>query len=220
MQTKTSADIKQARADRAKELAAILSDGRKQGRHGAAASELYKMFYSSLLFFFRGKMNRGANGVDVSEDLTMQTLEKMFAKIKLYSPDNGNLSTWVFRIALNTLIDHKRSTKFVDVISIETMFELNAKTFGELEAIVFEPMEESNGPLEDLERKERHAMVNKAILKLKSASERDLIELRFIHELTYEEIAQALELPMGTVKAKLFRAKENLGRIMKPHLAR
>ena len=182
-----------------------------------AANGIYKQFYDPLMFFFMRKMGVGADSNDL-QDLTMTTLEKAFSKVKQYKADQGEFSTWVYRIALNTLIDHKRNAKGIDVVSVEAMNHHNVQTMGEADAETFEHASDGFDPSQIADRSQSHALVRKAIGELKNASERRVIELRFLEEYTYEEIAETLDMPMGTVKAMIFRAKERLQTVLASEL--
>ncbi|MDG2246908.1 MAG: sigma-70 family RNA polymerase sigma factor, partial [Flavobacteriales bacterium] len=69
-------------------------------------------------------------------------------------------------------------------------------------------------PIQALQKKERVERMREVVSKLKPRY-RELIELRYFQEFSYDEIAAELDLPLGTVKAQLFRAREFLYQIMK-----
>jgi len=186
-----------------------LRNSRNKKAKREAANAIYKEFYDHLVFYFMRKIGVGANINDL-QDLAMTTLEKVFSKIKQYNPDNAEFSTWVYRIALNTLIDHKRSVKDIDVVSVEAINYHNVKSVGEADAEMFEHTSNGPTPVEVVERSQSHSLVRQAIAGLKNESERRVVELRFLDECSYEEIAETLSMPMGTVKALLFRAKARL----------
>lgn len=192
-----------------KQWAIILCDKRRKKEHRAAANSIYKAFYNPLIYYFMRKIGVGAEMSDL-QDLTMTTLEKVFSKIDKYDPNSAALSTWVYRIALNTLIDNKRSAKSIDVVSVEAINAHNVRTMGEADAELFELSSTGRDPLEDTDRNQTHGLVRQAIAALKNNTERRVIELRFLDEYSYEEIAETLKLPMGTVKALIFRAKDRL----------
>lgn len=203
--------------ERQKEWAIALCDKRRKKEHRAAANGIYKAFYNPLIYYFMRKVGAGADMNDL-QDLTMSTLEKVFSKIGQYDPNNSALSTWIYRIALNTLIDNKRSAKSIDVVSVEAINAHNVRTMGEADAELFELSSTGRDPLEDADRNQAHGAVRKAISCLKNRSERRVIELRFLDEYSYEEIAEALEMPMGTVKALIFRAKDRLKELLSDQL--
>ena len=115
-------------------------------------------------------------------DLTQEVFIKVYGSLARYRPEY-KFSTWIYRIAHNTAIDHLRrhSTR-------------------EQELEVATPEEESV-------RAERRAEIEDVIQSL-PASYRELIVLRHAHDLSYDEIAEVTGLPLGTVKNRIFRARE------------
>lgn len=192
-----------------KEWAATMRSSRSASKRRTAANGIYKAFYNPLIFYFMRKIGTTANPKEL-EDLTMSTLEKAFGKIDKYCPDTSAFSTWIYAIALNTLIDSKRKGKEVDIVSVEAINAHNVATMGEADAELFELVSDERDPFEVTQRSEVHSLVHEAIAGLSNRSERKVIELRFLKEYSYEEIAEALEMPMGTVKALIFRAKDHL----------
>ena len=192
-----------------RQWAETMRNSRSASKRREASNAIYKAFYSPLIYYFMRKIGVNAELLDL-QDLAMTTLEKVFSKIKQYNPESAAFSTWVYRIALNTLIDTKRSGKGIDVVSVESINAHNVKTMGEADAELFELSSTDRDPSQYAERTETHSRVRAAIKELQNKSERRVIELRFLEEYSYEEIAEALEMPMGTVKALLFRAKDRL----------
>jgi len=192
-----------------RQWAETMRNSRSASKRREASNAIYKAFYSPLIYYFMRKIGVNAELLDL-QDLAMTTLEKVFSKIKQYNPDNAEFSTWVYRIALNTLIDHKRSVKDIDVVSVEAINYHNVKNVGEADAEMFEHTSNGPTPVEVVERSQSHSLVRQAIAGLKNESERRVVELRFLDECSYEEIAETLSMPMGTVKALLFRAKARL----------
>lgn len=198
-----------ANREQQKGWADVLCNSRSKGLRREAANGIYKAFYNPLIYYFMRKIGVGADINDL-QDLTMTTLEKVFSKIKKYNPDNGALSTWVFRIALNCLIDSKRSAKSIDVMSVEAINALRKQVELDGDTESFELVSKDHDPSEHADREQTFGVVREAIAGLRNESERRVIELRFLEEYSYEEIAEALTMPMGTVKALIFRAKDRL----------
>ena len=142
-----------------------------------------------------------------AEDLTMETFTKAFAKIKQYAPTHA-FSTWLFKIASNTSIDflRKRKELLMSIDKIETSDDGEGKYSFELNC-------PNENPEKALITKQKKEYTRLAINKLKPDF-KILIEMRYFEELTYEEIASKTELPLGTVKARIFRAKEMLHKII------
>lgn len=137
-----------------------------------------------------------------AHDLTIEAFGKAFNKLPNYVPRYA-FSTWLFKIAINNCIDHIRRKK-VKLLSIDGQMESdNASAFSAiLKANVLDPEEKFI--------KDQRAHLLRTVLNKLNPKYRHMIELRFYEELSYEEIAQELNIPLGTVKAQLFRAKELL----------
>ncbi|MBW6490162.1 MAG: sigma-70 family RNA polymerase sigma factor [Lentimicrobium sp.] len=138
----------------------------------------------------------------IAEDLTIETFGKAFRNLGRFSPDFA-FSTWLFRIAINHCIDFLRKQK-----KNPTMRDGNNYYSVQVEAIDNKP-----DPEEIFIREQQLGLMRDTVEKLKPRY-RKLIELRYFDELTYEEIASELSLPLGTVKAQLFRAKDLLYHIL------
>ncbi len=147
-------------------------------------------------------MLKMVNNRDDAEDLTLEAFGKAFNKLPSYAPRYA-FSTWLFKIAINNCIDHIRK-KRLNMHSIDAPIEHggNQDYSNNLKASGLDPEEQ-------FIRNQRVTMMRKVLTKL-SPKYRLMIELRFFEELSYEEIAKELDIPLGTVKAQLFRAKEIL----------
>lgn len=130
-------------------------------------------------------------------DVTQEVFIKVYNSLTKYSPEY-KFSTWLYRIAHNAAVDHLRRNS-VNVQSIET--ENGEGTF-ELQI-------ESRGatPEQEHERSEWRSEIESVVSCLPPAY-RDLILLRHARDLSYDEIAAVTGLPLGTVKNRLFRARE------------
>ncbi|MEI6764489.1 MAG: sigma-70 family RNA polymerase sigma factor [Bacteroidota bacterium] len=160
--------------------------------------------YKDTIYFMLLKMT---NNPDDADDLTIEAFGKAFKKLHQYTPDYA-FSTWLFKIASNNCIDFIRKKK-KDLLSID-------KSYGNEEGVELSQMLPSNTP--DPEEKfieaQKIKTMREVVEKLKPHY-RKLVELRYFEELSYEEISDELKLPLGTVKAQLFRAREFLYNIMK-----
>ncbi len=169
---------------------------------GSAYTRLLNKYYDSIYYLL---LRRVYSEVE-AEDLAMETFGKAFNNLSQYTTDFA-FSTWLFKIASNNCIDYLRKKK--------------AKTFP-IEAGVDQvdseniPQVASTGPNpeESIIREQKALMLLELIKKLKPRYAR-LVELRYYQELSYEEIAKELDLPLGTVKAQLFRARELLYPLIK-----
>ncbi len=154
--------------------------------------------YKDSIYFMLLKM---VNNKNDAEDLTLEAFGKAFKSLHQYSP-NFAFSTWLFKIATNNCIDFLRKRRGV-YVSIE-----NNQENGDGETPVKLRSTEPD-PEEKLIRIQRAVLMRKIVHRLKPRY-RILVELRYFREYSYEEIAKELHLPLGTVKAQLFRAREML----------
>ncbi len=154
--------------------------------------------YKDAIYFMLLKM---VNNKNDAEDLTLEAFGKAFKSLHQYSP-NFAFSTWLFKIATNNCIDFLRKRHGV-FVSIE-----NNQENGDGETPVKLRSTEPD-PEEKLIRIQRAVLMRKIVHRLKPRY-RILVELRYFREYSYEEIAKELHLPLGTVKAQLFRAREML----------
>jgi len=158
--------------------------------------------YKDAIFYMLLKM---VNNKNDAEDLTIEAFGKAFKNIEQYTP-NYAFSTWLFKIATNNCIDFIRKKK-ANVISIDQAEEENDMAPPPL-------LSSSLDPEEGMIKNQKVSLMRSVVNKLKPRY-RNLIELRYFKEYSYEEIAKELNLPLGTVKAQLFRARELLFNILK-----
>lgn len=168
-----------------------------------AFTELLKRYRDSI-FFMLLKMT---NDADDAEDLTIEAFGKAFKNIAQYSPDFA-FSTWLFKIASNNCIDFIRRKK-KETISIDQPFRSDEQSTMSQNL----PSDVAD-PEESFMRGQKHELLRDVVEKLKPRYRR-LVELRYFQEYSYEEIAKELDLPLGTVKAQLFRARDLLFNILK-----
>jgi len=160
--------------------------------------------YRDSIYFMLLKMV--ANKVD-AEDLTIEAFTKAFRNLSQYSPSFA-FSTWLFKIATNNCIDFLRKKK-TDIISIDGP----PAEGSDMDTSIALPSDTLD-PEEELIREQKFILMRDVVEKLKPRY-RMLIELRYFKEYSYEEISAELEIPIGTVKAQLFRARELLFLIIK-----
>ncbi len=168
-----------------------------------AYAELMKNYRDSLYFM----LLKMTNNPHDAEDLTIEAFGKAFKKLHQYTPDYA-FSTWLFKIASNNCIDFIRKKKKY-TFSIDQCIddEMGTELANRIPA-------EDLDPEQELVKKQKIKLMREVVEKLKPHY-RTLIELRYFSEFSYEEIAAELNLPLGTVKAQLFRAREFLYQILK-----
>ena len=160
--------------------------------------------YKDSIYFMLLKM---VNNRDDADDLTIEAFGKAFKNLHQYTPDYA-FSTWLFKIATNNCIDFIRRKRKM-TFSIDKGFEND-----EGQESTFELKSMTLDPEEKMIKKQKAVLMRDIVEKLKPRYRR-LVELRYFQERSYEEIATELQLPLGTVKAQLFRAREFLYQILK-----
>jgi RNA polymerase sigma-70 factor (ECF subfamily) len=158
--------------------------------------------YKDTIYFMLLKM---LNNRSDAEDLTIEAFGKAFKNLHQYSPTYA-FSTWLFKIASNNCIDFLRKRKGI-TISIESDDEHSEMS--EVSRIKSKDL----NPEEKLIRKQKAILLQKVVRRLKPHYQ-ELVELRYFREMSYEEIAEELSLPLGTVKAQLFRARQMLFKLI------
>ena len=160
--------------------------------------------YRDSVYYMLLKM---INNKDDAEDLTVEAFGKAFKRLAQYTPDYA-FSTWLFRIATNNCIDFIRRKR-------KNTFSLDRPiTDDEGGEMMIDIRSDTLDPEEHIMKKQKIMMLRELVDKLKPRY-RTLIEMRYFQELSYEEIAVELDLPLGTVKAQLFRAREFLYNVLK-----
>jgi len=148
------------------------------------------------------------NNPQDADDLTIEAFGKAFKNLRQYTPQYA-FSTWLFKIASNNCIDfirHKRMNEPIS-LSLNDISEDGDDISDLLPAT-------SRTPEEEIIRQQKIQVLRGIIDRLKPTYKK-LIELRYYEEKSYEEISNELDLPIGTVKAKLFRAREFLFHVLK-----
>ena len=158
--------------------------------------------YRDTIYFMLLKMVKNKND---AEDLTIEAFGKAFKNLEQYTSDFA-FSTWLFRIASNNCIDFLRKRKTITV-SIDENFEKDEYEYS------FNIESSDLNPEENFIKSQNSVQLAEIVKKMKPRY-RELIELRYFKEYAYEEIAQHMNLPLGTVKAQLFRARELLYNVL------
>ncbi len=169
-----------------------------------AYAELLQRYRESVYFV----MLRMCNNKDDAEDLTIEAFGRAFKRLEQYTPTFA-FSTWLFKIASNNAIDFLRNKKKNFALSLDTKIE-NDEGQEFSKSIKSETLD----PEEHIIKKQKIQHLRVVVDKLKPRY-KELVVLRYYEELSYDEIAIKLDLPVGTVKAQLFRAREFLYNILK-----
>lgn len=169
-----------------------------------------QMAYADLMATYRDTiyhmMFKMVKNTDDAEDLTIEAFGKAFSRLEQYSPSFA-FSTWLFKIASNNCIDFIRK-KRLKVTSMDT-----GRQTSDGATIYYDAQSDGMTPEQSVEHDQRVKHMRELVSRLKPRY-RELIEKRYFEELSYEEIADELNLPLGTVKAQLFRARDFLANMM------
>ena len=169
-----------------------------------AYAELLQRYRESVYFM----MLRMCNNKDDAEDLNIEAFGRAFKRLDQYTPSYA-FSTWLFKIASNNAIDFLRNKKKNSALSLDSKMENDeGQEFSKnIQASTLDPEE-------NFIKKQKNELMRDVVEKLKPRY-KELVKMRYYEELSYEEIAAKLELPVGTVKAQLFRARDFLYNILK-----
>ncbi|MBI3983608.1 MAG: sigma-70 family RNA polymerase sigma factor [Gemmatimonadetes bacterium] len=148
---------------------------------------------------------------ELAEDLAQETFVKVLGALDSYRPE-FKFSSWIFKIANNAAIDHLRKRQ-LDTLSLEGAPD--ASNPDRVEATQIQVASRRETPLEEVEARELGSAIEQAIGELRPEY-RSCIILRHIEGRSYEEIAQTLDLPLGTVKTYIHRARAELMEILGP----
>ena len=142
---------------------------------------------------------------DSALDLAQEVFIKVYNSLGRYRPE-FKFSTWIYRIAHNASIDYLRRAGNSRTEEMEVAGE-SGSTFEKPYA------SKALSPEQETERGERRAEIEEVVRQLAPAY-RELIVLRHSHDLSYDEIAEVTGLPLGTVKNRIFRAREAMRELL------
>jgi RNA polymerase sigma-70 factor (ECF subfamily) len=139
--------------------------------------------------------------LEEAHELAQEVFFKIYQALDRFDP-HYRFSTWIFRVAQNAAIDHIRKRRL-------KLVPLNRQDDGEEDGREWELPSPDRGPYGDLRNRERGEAIQEAVDAL-PWEYRELIVLRHYGELSYDEIARTKDMPLGTVKNKLFRGRQML----------
>ena len=142
---------------------------------------------------------------ELSEDLTQETFVKVLNAIDRYRPEY-KFSSWIFKIANNAAIDHLRRRE-LDTLSLDG--GPDATTPDQVQATRLQLGDATESQLDELEARELGTQIERAIGALRPEY-RSCIIMRHVEGRAYDEIADVLDLPLGTVKTYIHRARAEL----------
>ncbi len=172
----------------------LVCDARDRGNNRAYADLMAT--YREPLYLLLLRMTHNTT---MASDLTVDTFSKAFCQLHRYAP-TGSFSSWLFSIGVNTYIDYLRRRR-MDTVSLNSM-----QRNGDGEFIEYQIPSSQPNPEESMIRNERNNALREVVQALKQPY-RQIVEMRYYDELSYEQIAEQLGIPIGTVKIRLLRAK-------------
>ena len=176
-----------------------------RGGQEAAYRELIRR-YERPIFALLFRMVRDR---ELAEDLSQETFVKALNAIESYRPE-FKFSSWIFKIANNAAIDHLRRRE-LDTLSLDG--SPHAETPEAMQATALQIGARQESPLDAVEAKELGSAIEAAIGRLRPEY-RACILLRHVEGRAYEEIAEILDLPLGTVKTYIHRARNELRQLL------
>lgn len=166
--------------------------------------------YADLMRYYREPIYllllRMTHNPTEADDLTIETFGKAFCQLHTYSPKN-TFATWLFAIASNSGIDYIRR-QHMDTVSLSSI-----SVSGDDDTYEYPLPSTDANPEEALIGNQRGMVLREVVGQLKPVYRR-IVEMRYFEELSYEEIAQSLKIPLGTVKIRLRRARMLLAEII------
>ncbi len=146
-----------------------------------------------------------------TEDLAQEVFLRAFDNLNGFE-GRAKFTTWIYGIMLNTVRGHWRRSKRRQTLSLERAREDKSRPD-------IAPEAEQDGPLGSALRREHVEVVREAINELDEQL-REILVLRDIQGMVYAELAEVLELPEGTVKSRLYRARQQLKEVLEPYFGR
>lgn len=166
--------------------------------------------YADLMRFYREPIYllllRMTHNPTEADDLTIETFGKAFCQLHTYEPKN-TFATWLFAIASNSGIDYIRRQR-MDTVSLSSI-----SVSGDDDTYEYPLPSSDANPEEALIGNQRGLVLREVVGQLKPVYRR-IVEMRYFEELSYEEIAKNLQIPLGTVKIRLRRARMLLAEII------
>ena len=148
---------------------------------------------------------RMSNNSQEAEDISQEAFLRAYQSLARFNP-SYKFSTWLYQITLNIIRDRFKK-KGLNYISLDTPIETDDSEF------FHQPADLTNNPEQIIAQQEDARAVQQAINSL-PLKYREVLVLRYLQDLSYIEISNILKLPQGTVKVRLYRAREQLRKIL------
>lgn len=173
----------------------------QQGDRSAFDSLVSKHEKRAYQYAFRLTSNQ-----DDASDIVADAFVRVYNALQNFK-GNSAFTTWLFRILTNCYLDQRKKEKNKQHLSLEGTMQTET---GEMERQI---EDESDGPEEKLERNAREESIRNAIRQLPDYQQAMLV-MYHVENLSYEEMAESLDLPLGTVKSRLNRARLSLRELL------
>ncbi len=169
-----------------------------------AFEEIHRRYNKAVAYFLMKRVGGMKDSVEDQHDLVQVVFEKAYLSIKKFKPE-FKLSTWLMKIASNLATDKFRKKGLTLVAPVAQAEDINGEPYTEAEY-----KDTGLNPEITMEKVERNKFVNDLIQSRLSGDHKLVIQLCYFEEKSYQEIADELNMPLGTVKANIFRAKQIL----------
>ena len=179
----------------------LVCDARDHGSNKAYADLMAA--YREPLYLLLLRMTRNTT---TAADLTIETFGKAFLQLHRYAP-TSTFGSWLYSIGVHTYIDHLRRNR------LDTVPLSNLETRPDGEVVEYQIPSSQPDHEEAMIRRQRDETLKQVVDQLKEPY-RQIIRMRYYEDMSYEEIATKLNIPMGTVKIRLSRAKSLLSAII------
>ena len=147
---------------------------------------------------------RYTGNYSVAEELTQEIFLRVYQNLSSFRPETGTFQNWVLRVGRNLIIDHYRAHKK----------EKNVAGSEELDVLDFGDDSQKTSPFENVYLQEKAQFLHSGLARL-SPELKEAVILRDIEGFAYQEIAQTLEIPEGTVKSRINRGRIELAKVLK-----
>jgi len=185
---------------------------RAQKGDAAAFRKLVERNQGRLFAVAVGMLKDSDDAMDVVQDAFIKAHKKL-----VDFEGNAAFSTWIYRICVNLCIDKKRAEVRRRAVQIDDLREGTLGDDTTASVAPTAPKTAGESPLRNLGDKELGSEIDRALAQL-SPDHKAVVLLREVEGMSYEEISQALEIPKGTVMSRLFHARKNLQRQLRPYL--
>lgn len=163
---------------------------------------IYKRYSEPIKFFILRKVGDD----ELTKDLAIEVFEKAHAKSHQYDTSK-NFTTWLYTIATRHVIDHLRKYSQHEVLRLE---KLKGSTDENGDDLEFQLESSNKNPEEEFQQKEKLNFANEIIDSLEVPLMAEIIRLRFMEDLSYDDVAKIVDKPIGTVKSHIHRALKEL----------